>query len=355
MYSRGPHMPSAKEFNIDLASRFARWVRVQDYRADTQRQYLASVMLLCQFLDEIPATEATHLDIRDFLALIAQKGLKRATIHRTMYALRCFFDFLNMGGLINWSPPRFVRLRRVERNLPRVLTEKQMKILLSATRDLQERTMIEVLYGTGARAGEVRSMRVEDVDFTARRIRVIGKCGLRYVLFPRAIACYLRRHIGKRRTGYLFVSRCLPRKMKLYPGPNGAWRSYYYKRDHEKGRTVRVHWRVPQGEKLTYAHAMRRLKREVPKSVREMPIGQKPLGCVTVRYWVMKIGFRVGIHVNPRLLRHTFATHLMDHGADIRMTQKMLGHISVGTTQVYAHVSTSQVQNALDKCHPRNL
>jgi site-specific recombinase XerD len=348
-------MPSTTEFNADLASRFARWLRVQEYTATTNRLYLASVVSLCQFLNDIPATEVTHLDIRDFLASIAQKGLKQATISRAMSALRCFFDFLNMGGLINWSPPRFVRLRRLKRTVPRVLTEKQMCLLLSGARDLHERTMIEVLYGTGARAGEVRSMRVEDVDLAARRIRVLGKCGYRYVLFPRAISGYLRRYIGKRRSGYLFVSRSLPRRLNLILNPNGAWRSYFYKYDPAMKRSQRVYWYVPKGEGLTYDQALRRLKREIPNSIRDVPIGQKPLGCVTVRWVVMRVGLKVGIHVNPQLLRHTFATHLLDHGADIRMIQKMLGHISVATTQTYTHVSMNQVQKVLDKCHPRNL
>jgi site-specific recombinase XerD len=241
-------MPSTSKFNADLASRFARWLRVLEYTANTNRHYLASVLSLCRFLDDIPVTEVTHLDIRDFLASIAQTGVKRATIWRALSALRCFFDFLNMGGLINWSPPRFVRLRRLKRTVPRVLTEKQMRLLLSGARDLHERTMIEVLYGTGARAGEVRSMRVEDVDLEARRIRVLGKCGYRYVLFPRAISGYLRRYIGKRRTGYLFVSRSLPRRLNLFLTPNGAWRSYFYKYDPTMKRSQRVHWYISKGE-----------------------------------------------------------------------------------------------------------
>jgi len=86
-----------------------------------------------------------------------------------------------------------------------------------------------------------------------------------------------------------------------------------------------------------------------------MLIGRKPLGDKTLRYVIMRVGLRVGVHVYPQLIRHTFATHLLDHGADIRMIQKMLGHISVATTQAYAHVSMKQVQKVLDKCHPRNL
>jgi len=97
-------MPSTREFNADLASRFARWLGVLEYTATTNRQSSASVVSLCQFLNDTPATEVTHLDIRDFLASIAQKGLKQATIWMAMSALRCFFDFLNMGELINWSP-----------------------------------------------------------------------------------------------------------------------------------------------------------------------------------------------------------------------------------------------------------
>jgi integrase len=270
-----PVMASPREFNADLVTRFERWLRTQEYAPATNRQYLASVASLCLFLNDIPATEVTHLDIRDFLASVAQKGLKRATICRCMYALRCFFDFLNMGGLINWSPPRFVRLRRVERTVPRVLTEKQMRLILSATRDLYERTMIEVLYGTGARAGEVRSMRVEDVDLETRRIRVFGKCGHRYVLFPRAITGYLRRYIGKRRNGYLFISRLLPRRLNLMPTPSGAWRSYFYKYDHERKRSVRVLWYLSKGPGFTREQALRRLKRQIPTR-KSAPSGSFP-------------------------------------------------------------------------------
>jgi site-specific recombinase XerD len=347
-------MPSTRELNAELASRFARWLRVLGYSTNTNRYYSGSVESLCHFLNDIPATDVTHLDIRDFLASIAQGGLKQPTIWRAMCALRCFFDFLNMGGLINWSPPRFVRLRRLRRAIPRVLTEKQVGRLLSATRNLHERTMIEVLYGTGARVGEIRSMRVEDVDLEARRIRVFGKSGYRYVLFPRAISGYLRRYIGKRRTGYLFVAR-LSRRLHPIPVQGGAWRSYFYKYDPAVKHSHRVRWYVTKRERLTYDQALSRLKKVTPDVSQDLSIGKKSLAGVSVRWVVMRVGLRVGVHVNPQLLRHTFATHLLDHGADLRMIQEMLGHANVRTTQKYTHVSMKQVQKVLDKCHPRNL
>ena len=348
-------MPSATEFNASLLSRFARWLTVLEYSRETNRLYLGNIRSLCQYLDAVPATQVTHLDIRDFLAAIAKKGVKQSTVWRAMCALRCFFDFLNMGGLINWSPPRFVRLRRLKRVAPRVLKERQMRLMLSATRNLHERTMLEVLYGTGARPGEVRSMRVEDVDLEARRIRVFGKCGYRYVLFPRAVSGCLRRYIGKRTTGYLFVSHFFSRRIHLMPVPNGAWRSYYYKYDPATRRTTRASWYLPKAVGYTREQALRRLRRHIGEASRDIPMGLKPLACVTVRWIVTKVGLRVGLYVTPQLLRHTFATHLLDHGADIRMIQKLLGHVSVSTTQRYTHVSMSQVQKVLEKCHPRNL
>lgn len=348
-------MPSATEFNASLVSRFTRWLRVLEYTDNTNRHYLGHIRSLCHYLDEVPATQVTHLDIRDFLAAIARKGVKQATIWRAMCALRCFFDFLNMGGLINWSPPRFVRLRQMRRVAPRVLTEKQVRALLSATRNLHEQTIIEVLYGTGARPGEIRNMRVEDVDMEARRIRVLGKCGYRYVLFPRAISNCLRRYIGWRKAGYLFVPYFFSRRVNLMRVPNGAWRSHFYKYHSATKRTIRVAWYVPKARGYTREQALRSLRRRISEENRYIPMGLKPMACVTVRWVVMRVGFRVGLRVTPQLLRHTFATHLLDHGADIRMIQKMLGHVSVSTTQRYTHVSMVQVQKVLDKCHPRNL
>jgi site-specific recombinase XerD len=343
------------ELNRELSLRFGRWLVVQGYVPLTKKQYVVSVSSFCEFLNDTPATEATHLDIRDYLAFVAQRGLKRATVHRVMYALRCFFDFLNMGGLINWAPPRFIRMRRIQRTVPRILSEKQIRALLSAAQNLQERTMIEVLYGTGARAGEVRSMRVEDVDLQARRIRVVGKSGPRFLLFPRSIKSYLRRYIGKRQNGFLFVNRCPSQVVKITLSKKRFWRSYYYGHDPKSGHSRRIYWYLPQGQGLTYKQALRRVQREMPRSNRRIPAGQKPLGSVTVRYVVRRVGARIGINVNPFVIRHTFATHLLDHGADIRMIQKMLGHVSVGTTQAYTFVSMKQVQKVLDKCHPRNL
>lgn len=154
----------ARVLNQELATRFDRWLRIQEYTESTNEHYLRAVISLCRFVGDMPVTEMTHLDVRNFLASIAQRAMKRATIWHAMSALRCFFDFLTMGGMVAWSPPRFVRLPQIRRPPRRVLSETQVRKLTAATRDLKERALVEVFYATGARAGEVQAMRVEEVD-----------------------------------------------------------------------------------------------------------------------------------------------------------------------------------------------
>jgi integrase/recombinase XerC len=345
-------IPDPRVLNHELATRFQRWLRIQEYTESTNVVYLRAIGSLCRFVGDAPVTEMTHLDVRDFLASIAQREVKRATIWQALNALRCFFDFLNMGGVVAWSPPRFVRLPRKEKAPYRVLSETQMRKLAAATLDLEERSLIEVFYATGARAGEVRSIRVEDIDLDARRIRVVGKCGFRYVLFPRATTSILRKCIGKRTNGYLFCRGMLPRKLGLIATPDGAWKRHYYVYDKAAKHTVRHCLYIRGSLGLTRRQAELAVE-SLPAE--DAPIGRTPLGDDTMRTIVQRVGLRIGLHVNPQLLRHTFATHLLDHGADIRIIQKLLGHVSVATTEFYTHVSMKYVQKVLDKCHPRNL
>jgi integrase/recombinase XerC len=345
----------ARVLNQELATRFDRWLRIQEYTESTNDHYLRAVIALCQFVGDLPVTEMTHLDVRDFLASVAQRAVKRATIWQAMTALRCFFDFLTMGGMVAWSPPRFVRLPQIRRPPRRVLSETQMRSLSAATRDIQERTLIEVFYATGARAGEVRSMRVEEVDLDARRIRVVGKSGFRYVLFPKATSSILRKYIGTRTTGYLFCRRTIPRELRVIQVPNGAWKKHYYIYDPVEKRSKRFCLYLPKALGLTRRQAYHEVSKRLPAETERVPVGANPMAPATIRYMVNRVALRIGLHVTPHLLRHTFATHLLDHGADIRIIQKLLGHVSVSTTQAYTHVSMKYVQKVLDKCHPRNL
>ena len=106
----------ARVLNQELATRFDRWLKVQEYTESTNVHYLRAIVALCRFVGDLAVTDMTHLDVRDFLASIAQREVKSATLWQALNALRCFFDFLNMGGLVAWSPPRFVRLPKKRRH-----------------------------------------------------------------------------------------------------------------------------------------------------------------------------------------------------------------------------------------------
>jgi integrase len=183
----------------------------------------------------------------------------------------------------------------------------------------------------------------------------VGKTGFRYVLFPRATTPILRKVIGKRTNGYLFCRRTIPRQLRLLSTPDGAWKQHYYVYDAAVKHSVRHALYLRGSLGLTREQAEREVRRRLPGPTEHGPIGRKPMANESIRNIVTRIGLRIGLHVTPQVLRHTFATHLIDHGADIRIIQKLLGHVSVATTQAYTHVSMKYVQKVLDKCHPRNL
>jgi len=136
--------------------------------------------------------KVTHFDVQEFLAYSAAQGKRPRLVRDQLYALRVFFDFLNLGGLVKWAPPRVVQMRPLEKHVPHVLTKEQVDKLLGAACTDYERALLEVLYGTGCRTGELRSMRIEEIDFHYRRIRVAGKTGVRVLLFTMPVARALR-------------------------------------------------------------------------------------------------------------------------------------------------------------------
>ena len=153
-------MSSPSELNIDLAGRYAKWLVAQKYAAGTQSQYCLAVKEYSDFLGRKPFTKSTHFDVQEFIADRAKLGRSARTLRSLLYSLRIFFDFLNLGGLIAWTPPRMIRPRQLEPRVPRVLTREQVNRLFAGTRTRFERAVMETLYGTGCRAGELRSMRM---------------------------------------------------------------------------------------------------------------------------------------------------------------------------------------------------
>jgi len=198
-------MLSSTKLNGELGCRYGRWLTVQRYSSETRRVYARTVKDFSQFMNRRPVTNANHFDVREFLAMASRKGHATYTLKQELHALRIFFDFLNMGGLVPWVAPRFVKIRSPRPRMPHVLSEAQVRSLLEAANNPRERALVEVLYGTGARPGEISTMRIEESDFDAGRIRVTGKGGTRFILFGKPASKAIRRYLSGRTRGFLFT------------------------------------------------------------------------------------------------------------------------------------------------------
>jgi len=287
------------------------------------------------------------------LAESAALGKTPKGIRDQLYALRVFFDFLNLGGLIKWVPPRQVKMRPLKRHIPKVLTEAQLRRVFVAANTKCERALVVVRYGTGCRTGELQTMRIENIDFNQRRIRVVGKSGIRVLLFTATVARALRTYLGARGTGYVFVDQKPLQRIRPQRSPNGEWHCHWKTYD-EKGRHVLTKSGfIAARENFSYGDALTHFSRLAKHDRLLRPLGLRPLSHSAIQLAVQKIGLRAGLRINPYSFRHTFATHLLDHGADLRVIQELLGRNSIRNTQVYAHVSKKQLRRAFDQCHPR--
>jgi integrase/recombinase XerD len=250
------------------------------------------------------AREVTIDHITEYLAERKRAGLAASSIKLIVVALKIFFRFLLGKGIVRRDPTETLSLPRIERYLPETLNEIQTEQLLdaidtTAPLGLRDRAMIELLYASGLRISELANARLENFNTEERILRVVGK-GNKARLVPvgrkacEALAAYLsteRPKLLSRRTGNeIFLSA--------------------------------------RGTKIT-----------------------------TVRIWqiVKKHAKRSGLEANiyPHLLRHSFATHLLGNGADLRIIQEMLGHADISTTQVYTHVDQQRLKAVHRKFHPR--
>ncbi|HUB66547.1 MAG TPA: tyrosine recombinase [Candidatus Methylacidiphilales bacterium] len=244
-------------------------------------------------------------DLRDFLrARRAQGRLAPASVKVIVVALRHFFSHLKRENLIGHDLLPALDLPRPDQLLPKTLTEDEVSRLLAANfpatpRGRRDRALIEVLYASGLRAGEIAGLRLENYLREEKLLRVIGK-GNRERLVP----------VGEKAIAAL-----------------DGW--------------------------LTYG----RPKLVKPKTGGEIFLGEHGRRLTTARLWqiVREVAALAGVgkKIWPHLLRHSFATHLLSHGADLRAIQEMLGHASLATTQVYTHVDEARLKQVHRRFHPR--
>ena len=336
----------------ELVRRFSDWLICQRYSQTTFSTYNRVIRKFCSFWGRRKLSSVTHLDIRAFLIDISTRDLSSDILHRYIWALRCFFDFLCQGGVVDDVAPRLIRPRPARRPLPRTLSEQNVKRLIKAAGNERDRAIFELFYATGCRVSELLNIRWTDIDFSKRTIRIRGKGNERRVLFgttaKRAMLAYLRGRVS----GYLFETRH-PVQKGCVSWNGDCWAGYWLGYTAGTGQPQRRC--VALGPRqMTYAQAWRKFKKLIPNP----DVGHIRKTQQLTRTGIADIfklaAFKAGLgRVTSHQLRHSFATHMIDRGADIRHVQQLLGHSSLDTTMKYTSVTSTPVARVYRASHPR--
>ena len=242
--------------------------------------------------------------VRAFLASLHDRGSAPRSIARSLACLKSFFGWCRKTGAVTASPAANVASPKLERRLPRTLGEESVARLMdqpdrALPEGVRDRAILEVLYGAGLRLSELIALRIADVDFPGGTLKVTGK-GSKQRIVPFGAAA------GKALSAWLAM-----RPLLAAPGEDAA---------------------------------------NVFLSSRGKPMSPKGVNRLMNRY----IGMVAEVEQrSPHVLRHTFATHLLDRGADLRAVKELLGHESLSTTQVYTHVSMGHLRKVYAQAHPR--
>jgi tyrosine recombinase XerC len=294
---------NVKKENEEQIDSFIKYLKGErNFSEHTLRAYTRDIFDFALFLKdkELLLSDVGKYDIRDFLEKIRDKELSKATLARKFTTLRTFYKFLIINNVIQQSPAQNMSGIKKDKKMPLFLTENEMNCLLSLENiKLRDKAMIELLYSCGLRIEELMNLDIKNIDFMANTVTAFGK-GSKERIVPAGVKCIesLMNYIKERRqTG-------LPYDIK----------SPMFLNEHAKRLDQR-----------------------------------------TARRILHKLFIQAGIvkKASPHTLRHTFATHILDRGCDIRSVQEMLGHKNLSTTQIYTHVTIESLKKIYKKTHPR--
>lgn len=227
----------------------------------------------------------------------------------------------------------------------------QVRRLLERTTKLRDRAFLEFLYATGCRQTEAMRLRVTDVDLASRRARVFGKRKERLVYFGSEAADALRTYLHGRKDGYLFRVEYRKQLGHLHAAST-TWVGHYS--TYEDGVRHRHLRYLGMLHNVSEATARARLAGVLAGAKLDRPLPDKPMCNNTVWKITTAAARRIGLRfLPPRMLRHSFATHLYENGADLATIQRLLGHSSLGSTQIYLKLSNPKVEKQFRRFHPR--
>ncbi len=348
--------------NRELADKFALWLEAMNYSQSTLRAYNHLTDDLCVFLGSRSLLDVKHGDIREYIVHLYKNGQAAASMARELSGLKTFFKFLQMGGAIHVNIAALIKTRRQGRRLPRHLSVDEVRRMIESAKYPRDRALIEMFYATGCRLAEIAGMRVEHLDFDSGIARVIGKGDKeRIVCFGREAKEDVLAYLGTRRDGFLFRDDRGPAELHVYEArPNrktptlywlGQWRGL----SGSTGGAGQMHYEwLGKSEGVTEAQALEKL-RAVAIDFTQRPKADQPLHARVIQRIVKQLALDAGLTgVHVHTLRHSFATHLLNRGMDIRYVQELLGHASISTTMIYTHVSTTSMLETYRKFHPHS-
>ena len=257
--------------------------------------------------EEVDIAEITRLSIRLWLGDLSEKGLAKTSIARKVAALRSFFKYCFKRGYVDKNPAHLLVVPKKEQTLPKTATAEDIRRMLDrvntdTVKGLQDRAILELFYGTGMRLSELTELNVSDIDLKQQQVTVHGK-GNKQRIIP----------LGN--TVANILEQFIPKKSELYG-------------DRTDGDAKKALFIAASGQRI-YDRAVQLMVENHLKKTSE--VTQK----------------------SPHVLRHSFATHMLDNGADIRIIKEFLGHANLAATQVYTHTSMERLKNVYEQAHPR--
>jgi integrase/recombinase XerC len=289
----------------------------RDVSPNTVKAYSRDLRELVNFLAEYYGLDSwtwqgvDRLAMRGFLARLARRGLSKRSMTRTLSAVRSFYRYMHRNEIVDANPARAVGAPRLERYLPGYLDRAQIDLLFQIAEvrawegsfvDVRNLAILELFYSTGIRLSELQGLSRQDLDLVSQQAKVRGK----------------------------------GRKERIVPFGDAATLAL---RNYEAKRDALLRSMAPKGDRMAVflARTGRRIGvRAVQKAVTA---------------FLREVDEEAGLSVHS--LRHTFATHLLDAGADLRAVQELLGHASISTTQIYTHTSVERLKKVYQKAHPR--